>query len=113
MTRFALIVAHGQPSDPAPAEEDLRLIGHQVQQLMPGWKVATATLADPGALGRAIAGCPPTVVVPFFMADGWFTRTELPRRLMLAGVSGPQLLPAFGIWPEVAALARRIATEAL
>jgi sirohydrochlorin ferrochelatase len=111
MDRFALIAAHGQPSDPGPAEGDLHRLGQQVAARLPGWHIATATLAGPDALSRAIDGRPAPLVLPFFMAEGWFTRSELPRRLTAAGIAAPRLLPAFGTWPEVAALAGRAAAD--
>ncbi len=113
MPPSALIVAHGQPSDPLPAEADLARLGQAVQALLPGWQVATATLAAPGALQRALAEAGAPLVFPFFMAEGWFTRTELPRRLAAAGHGGLSLLPAFGTLAAVsdlAATAARIAT---
>lgn len=112
MPLSALIVAHGQPSDPAPAEADLARIGQAVQALLPGWQIATATLAAPGALERALAETGAPLVFPFFMAEGWFTRTELPRRLALAGHGGLTLLPAFGALAPVSDLAAKAARTA-
>lgn len=107
MPRPALIVAHGQPSDPTPAELDLARIGQAVQALLPGRRVATATLAASGTLERALADLGDPLVFPFFMAEGWFTRTELPRRLALAGHGGLGILPAFGTLAQVSDLAAR------
>lgn len=89
----ALIVAHGQPSDPMPAEAALALQAAAVAALLPGWTVGSATLAAPGALEAAVAGLaggpgePPLRIYPMFMADGWFTQVNLPRRLREGGVS--------------------------
>ena len=105
MTTEALIVAHGQPSDPAPAEADLDRLRGAVAALLPGWTVRAATLAAPGALDRALHGLSAPRVLPFFMADGWFTRTELPRRLAQAGRGELTPLPAFGMMPEAVDLA--------
>lgn len=105
MTRSALIIAHGQPSDPAPAEADMARLAREVAALMPGWQVGAATLAQPGAVEAAAVRLPGACVLPFFMSDGWFTRTELPRRLAGAGVAGARILPAFGLMPGTAALA--------
>jgi len=105
MPRTALIIGHGQPSDPAPAEADLGRLAAAVARDLPDWQVHSATLAAPGALEAAAAGSLDAVVLPFFMADGWFTRVELPRRLALAGISGATILPPFGLMPEVADLA--------
>ncbi|MCT8330578.1 CbiX/SirB N-terminal domain-containing protein [Albidovulum sediminis] len=113
MSHDALIVAHGQPSDPAPAEADMARLGEAVAALLPGWRVRAVTLAAPGALDQAVRGLSAARVLPFFMADGWFTRTELPRRLASAGAEGFTTLPAFGLMPEAAALAARTAGEAV
>lgn len=107
MRPTALIVAHGQPSDPAPAEADLARLAAQVGALLPGWQARSATLAAPGALEAAADGAAGATVMPFFMADGWFTRSELPRRLALAGIEPDVVLPAFGLLPAVSELAVR------
>lgn len=105
----ALIVAHGQPSDPAPAEADLARLAAAVAPHLPGRPLAAATLADPGALAAALArlapGAAPLLVVPFFMAGGWFTQAELPRRLAAAGAGRARILPPFGLWAATAQLA--------
>lgn len=90
MTYTALIVAHGQPSDPAPAEAALADLAARVATHLPGWQVASATLAAPEALTRAVAeaGLSGGVVYPMFMADGWFTRQHLPDRLFAACGAG-------------------------
>ncbi len=51
----ALIVAHGQPSDPNPPEVTLARLPEQV------------------------------MVYPFFMSNGWFVRQALPERLAGTG----------------------------
>lgn len=112
LTTEALIVAHGQPSDPAPAEADLDRLRGAVAALLPGWTVRAATLAAPGALDRALHGLSAPCVLPFFMADGWFTRTELPRRLAQAGRPDLAPLPAFGMMPEAVELAVHAARTA-
>lgn len=101
----ALIVAHGQPSDPAPQEAALAALATRVQALAPGWRVRGATLAAGDALETALAGLQAPRVVPFFMAEGFFTRTQLPRRLARAGMAGLQVTPAFGHLPGLADLA--------
>lgn len=105
MTRSALIVAHGQPSDPAPAEADLAQLCASVRALMPDWQVQSATLAMPGALEQALDRLDAPLIFPFFMAGGWFTRTELPRRLAAGGAAGSRILPAFGLMAAVTDLA--------
>lgn len=112
MTR-ALILAHGQPSDPAPAAQELADLAARVAAHLPGWRVGAATLAEPGALARATAGAEaPGLVFPLFMAGGWFTRTHIPARLAEAGATGWRVLEPFGCDPAVHDLARRILAEA-
>ena len=90
----ALIVAHGQPGDPAPQQAITEALAARVQ--VPGIRVRGATLAMSGALDIATDA---TLIYPLFMAQGWFTRTELPRRLALAGASKARILPPFGADP--------------
>lgn len=99
--RHALIVAHGQPSDPRPAAQALEGLAARVRVLMPGWRVAAATLAEPGAMARAVAGRAGGVVFPMFMAGGWFTRVQIPGRLAEAGSDGWEVLEPFGCDPAV------------
>jgi len=113
LNREALIVAHGQPSDPAPAEADLDRLRAAVGALLPAWSVRAATLAAPGVLDRALEGLRAPVVLPFFMADGWFTRDELPRRLAGAGRTDLILLPAFGTTEAALDLAVRTVDAAV
>ncbi len=109
----ALIVAHGQPTEPARAEEELALLAGKVAARMPGWRVGSATLAMQGALSTAVAGLGPKgVVFPLFMAGGWFTRVQLPDRMAAAGGAGWRVLEPFGCDPAVQDLAVRIAVEA-
>ncbi|WP_103334551.1 CbiX/SirB N-terminal domain-containing protein [Pseudotabrizicola formosa] len=86
MTQTALIVAHGQPSDPEPAEAALAALAADVAAHLPGWQVGSATLAAEGRLADALlrAGDAGGLVYPMFMADGWFTRQHLPERLAKA-----------------------------
>lgn len=113
MTRSALIIAHGQPSDPGPAEDDLARLAAAVSGLLPSWQVGSATLAQPGAVDAALGWLDRPLVFPFFMADGWFTRAELPRRLGAAGGEGLVILPAFGLMDEVTDLAVTAARTAV
>ncbi len=77
--RIALIVSHGQPSTPAPAEINLAWTAARVSDHLPGWDIRSATLACPGAIERAMQDG--AIVFPFFMAQGWFTGKVLPKRL--------------------------------
>lgn len=106
----ALIIAHGQPSDPAPAEADLSALSARVAAHLPGWEVGSATLALPGAIDRAALG-PAGVVFPLFMAGGWFTRVHIPDRLKAAGATGWRVLEPFGCNPAVHDLAVTLAQE--
>ncbi|MFN3577864.1 MAG: cobalamin biosynthesis protein CbiX [Tabrizicola sp.] len=96
MTRHAVIVAHGQPSDPRPAGAALEALAAEVGALMPGWSVGAATLAEAGAIARAVAGRPGGLVFPMFMAGGWFTRVQIPQRLAEAGAGDWVVLEPFG-----------------
>ena len=115
MIRSALIIAHGQPSDPAPPEAELRILAAKVAALLPGWQLHSATLAAPGALGQAIekitqSGADLALIYPLFMASGWFTRSAIPARLAEADPSAAAwpILAPFGEDPKVEALALRI-----
>lgn len=107
--RHAAIVAHGQPGDPAPLQAQVAALAVRVAALLPGWRVDGATLADPDSLIR-LRGV--SIILPLFMSDGWFTRSELPRRLKQAGVTGARILPPFGANPALAAVGVRLAVEA-
>lgn len=104
MTRSAIIVAHGQPSDPDPAEAEIAALARKVAARLTGWTLRSVTLAKPGALDRAVAGLDAPLIFPFFMADGWFIRTALPDRLARAGAQSPRILTPFGLLPETLAL---------
>jgi sirohydrochlorin ferrochelatase len=112
MTQHALIVAHGQPSDPRPAGAALELLAGKVQALMPGWEVAAATLAEPGAISKAVAGRAGGVVFPMFMTGGWFTKVQIPAKLAEAGAVGWTVLEPFGCDPSVHDLCLKLLREA-
>ena len=110
----ALIVSHGQPSDPASAARELDLLAQAVAKLTDGRAVLAATLAQEGALARAIAQRgPPGIVFPMFMSGGWFTRVALGEKLRAAGGQGWQVLEPFGCEAAVHDLARDAVAEAL
>jgi sirohydrochlorin ferrochelatase len=112
--RTALIVAHGQPSEPAPAIAELAALASRVADHLPGWRVLSATLADEGDLRAVIAAAAgaPLTVYPLFMADGWFTQVHLPARLSAAGSGRVTMLDPFGLDPAVQALTVRLARAA-
>jgi len=108
----ALIVAHGQPTDPRPAGAALEALAAKVQALMPGWSVGAATLAEEGAIDRAVEGRPGGLVFPMFMAGGWFTRVQIPKKLTDAGAVGWTVLEPFGCDPLVHDLCVTLVREA-
>lgn len=100
--RTAIIVSHGQPSDPDPAETELAQFAARVAADLPDWQVRAATLAKPGAFEAALAasGSAP-LIYPFFMTAGWFTGDALRKRLVTA--PDAQVLPPFGTDPALPA----------
>lgn len=113
-SRTALIVAHGQPSDPEPAEAEIARLAAAVDALLPDWRVQSATLAAPGRLAERLAGLGPGgLVYPLFMAGGWFTRVHLPERLAQAGGADWRVLAPFGEDPALQDLTVALAREAL
>lgn len=108
-----LLVGHGQPSDPGPAGRALDRLADEVARHLPGTPVRAATLAEPGALPRGLAG-PPGRILPMFMACGWFTETHLPARLAEASPQAGDwhLLPPLGCHPALQDLAVTLAAEA-
>jgi sirohydrochlorin ferrochelatase len=105
MEQSALIVAHGSPSNPEQGEADMEQLAARVAVLLPGWLVKGVTLAAPGRLEAAVAELCGPVVYPFFMAGGWFTKVELPRRLEAAGSGGLSVRAPFGESAAVTELA--------
>lgn len=80
-------------------------------QLPAGWKVCGTTLAAPEALETALATLDRPLIFPFFMAEGYFTRTLLPLRLQAAGSGGLRRLAAFGHTPGLPELTARAALQ--
>jgi sirohydrochlorin ferrochelatase len=97
----AVLISHGQPSDPDRAEVALATLATRVAALMPGWQIGSATLAKPGALQAAVATSATGRAFPLFMAGGWFTRSHLPAKLTAAGAPGWQVLEPLGCDPAV------------
>lgn len=102
MVSRAVIVSHGQPGDPGPQQQAIEDLAARVAAEGPGCAVAGATLAMPGAL--AAAADDDSLIYPMFMAEGWFTRSELPRRLGQAGAGGARVLRPFGTDPALPGL---------
>src|SRR6056297_1035522 len=96
----AIIVSHGQPSDPDPAQADLERFTARVAEALPGWHVGAATLAAPGALDAALdAAGPAPLVYPLFMTEGWFTGDNLRKRL--SGAPEAHVLRPLGVSTEL------------
>lgn len=79
---------------------------------LPGWRVRGATLAAPDALEVALARMTAPLIYPFFMAEGWFTRTTLRKRLAAHGAAHLTQLAAFGHDPGLPDLIARTALAA-
>lgn len=94
MTFDALIVSHGQPSDPDVGEAEIAALAASVAAHLPEARIEGVTLASEGRLEALSADRPGALIYPMFMADGWFTQVQLPKRLA-EGV-GPQLV-SFGM----------------
>jgi sirohydrochlorin ferrochelatase len=109
----ALIVAHGQPSDPLPAALELARLAVRVAGHLPGWDVQSVTLAEGEALTTKAGAMLGGVIFPMFMAGGWFTRVQIPARLAAAGVTGWRILEPFGCDPAVHDLTVTLAAEAV
>ena len=93
----AVLVAHGQPSAPEPAEAALAVLAGKVQEHLPDWRIHSATLAATDRLEEVCDTLDgPLTIYPCFMSEGYFTRTVLPRRLgpRHAHVLGPLGLEA-------------------
>lgn len=113
MTRAALLIAHGQPSAPDPAETELARLAAKVAALLPGWRIGSATLAAPGRLTEAIKALGPRgLAFPMFMAGGWFSRVQLPAKLAEVQGADWQVLEPLGCDGAIHALALQIVRAA-
>lgn len=99
--RKAVIISHGQPGDPEPQQRAIEELARQVAKCDPGCEVLGATLAMPGALEICDND---SLIYPMFMAEGWFTRTELPRRLAAIGAGSARIMRPFGTEPALPSL---------
>ncbi|SPJ31126.1 CbiX/SirB N-terminal domain-containing protein [Falsiruegeria mediterranea] len=108
----ALIVSHGQPSDPAPAEAALKVLASKVAAHLPGWNVQSATLAAEGRLEEVMDTLSPgALIYPMFMANGWFVTSALPKRLGQAPVTVVDPLGVDPSLPDLAAQTLEAATQ--
>ncbi len=89
----------------------MRALADSVAALLPGWRVRGATLAAEGALAAALRGLEAPLAYPFFMAEGWFTSSAVPRALATAGVPA-RLLRPFGADPGLPGLVASAALSA-
>jgi sirohydrochlorin ferrochelatase len=96
---FAIVVAHGQPSDPEPQEAALGTLAQGVADALPDWDIRSATLSTPGRLEALCAEGPDhRLIFPLFMADGFFVSRVLPKRL--AGIPYDLATP-LGMLPDL------------
>lgn len=107
----ALIVAHGQPSNPEPPERWLASFAAQVNRFLPEWDIRSATIAKPEALeSQSLEMDANGLVFPMFMADGWFVGRVLPRRLKGRNL---RILPPLGFHPDLPDLAAALVQDHL
>lgn len=107
----ALIVAHGQPSDPEPSERALARLTAQVQACLPEMRLGSATMANGDHLEQTLATLRPDgLIYPLFMANGWFVSTALQKRL---GDRSCQVLSPLGLEPGLPELAAGLIETAL
>ncbi|MCI5096472.1 MAG: cobalamin biosynthesis protein CbiX [Rhodobacteraceae bacterium] len=96
---FAILVSHGQPSDPEPQEIALSRLAQSVADALPDWDIGSATLSTPDRLEALCAEGPDNpLIFPLFMADGFFVSRVLPKRL--AGITY-ELATPLGMLPDL------------
>jgi sirohydrochlorin ferrochelatase len=110
--RAAIVVSHGQPSDPDVAEEEVAQLADAVAEFLDDWHVVGATLAGDQTLEAALEthrAADRLVIYPLFMSDGWFTTSVLPARIKkVLGLQTPppvEQLPPLGVDPGLVELA--------
>lgn len=107
----ALIVAHGQPSNPEPSERALAQLTARVQACLPEMRISSATMANGEYLEEALTSLPSNgLIYPLFMANGWFVRTALRKRL---GGTPYHVLTPLGLDPVLPELAAGLIRNAL
>ncbi len=72
--------------------------------LLPDTTVTGVTLAAQGALDDAVRGLENPVICPWFMSDGWFVKTNLPKRLRAAGLKRWDTTAPLGLMPGIGKL---------
>jgi sirohydrochlorin ferrochelatase len=108
----AILIAHGAPANPDPQDQTLHALARKVGALLPDWEIRGATLAREGSVDCALCGLENPLIYPFFMAEGWFTKRELPRRLEEAGFPNLTHLDPLGVDPSLPDLIARAANDA-
>lgn len=78
----------------------------RLNALMPDTEVRGVTLAAKGALDRAAQRLENPIICPWFMSDGWFVRTHLPKRLLAAGLMQWHATAPMGLMPGIGPLMR-------
>ncbi len=100
--RHAVIVAHGQPSNPEPADAALAELAGKIDGLCENVSVHSATLAAPNALEACLDELTAdTLVYPLFMARGWFVTSALPKRI---GTRQLEIMEPLGTDPDLPSL---------
>lgn len=77
----------------------MQTLAQRVQDMLPGCAVTGTTLAAPGRFEAALRTCDAPVIFPFFMADGWFVQTQIPKRVRDAGATHGGILTPLGCLP--------------
>lgn len=110
-----LIVTHGQPSNPDPAEAALAEYAARIQAGVSDCVIRSATLAAPGKLEAQLANMADGgVIYPLFMADGWFVRTALIKRISEAALDVVvSIMPPFGMSAKLPVIAAQHVKTAL
>jgi sirohydrochlorin ferrochelatase len=98
--RNAIVIALGQPSDPLPHDEAMRLMAARVEERLPGWTVRGATLESPESVRTAAEGLDRPLVYPLFLTSGFFLAEVLPKRLARL-LPGARIMPPFGEDPAI------------
>ena len=112
MERQAVLVSHGAPSDPQSQERAIQALAVRVRFWAPDWQVSGTTLSAKGKLEATLTSLPDAVIYPFFMAEGYFTRIALPKRLKALGRNHAFQHKAFGHAPELPSLIVKTALRA-
>lgn len=112
-----LIVAHGTLDEPR-ASLPCRRLAQRLHASRRFARVEAAFLKEPPSVSAALEALTTdeVIVVPWFMAEGWFTTHVLPRELELAQPpSGRRVLltPPLGVSPLMPTIVRAMATERL